>query len=128
MCIDAKTALEFQEPLQELPQTPRRPVSAPRFADIRSIGEAPHHLESHPGNARNLTDETLVCKGGTLVPYRLTLDVFCIESCESWDNGFLGEVASCGDCGTADAGEIVSIGADDAFDDAEIAEAAKLAG
>ena len=49
-------------------------------------------------------------------------------SCEGRDDGELGEAGGGSDGGSADAGEVVAIGAWDASDDAEPAEAGEPAG
>jgi hypothetical protein len=49
-------------------------------------------------------------------------------SCDGGDDGGLGEAASCRDGGAAEAGEVVAIGASDALDHAEVAQAAQLSG
>ena len=64
-----------------------------------------------------------------LVPYHLTLDIFCMDfgSSESGDDDGLGHAAErCGG-GTANAGQVVAIGSGNALDYAEVAEPAKLA-
>ena len=45
---------------------------------------------------------------------------------ESRNDGVFGEAAAGGDGGAASAGEIVAIGASDAFDDAEMAQTGEL--
>ena len=50
------------------------------------------------------------------------------RSCEGRNDGELGEAGGGGDGRSADAGEVVAVGACDAFDDAELAEAEDPAG
>jgi hypothetical protein len=47
---------------------------------------------------------------------------------ESRNDGLLSEAAACRDGSTAGAGEIVAIGAGDAFDDVELAQAGEMSG
>ena len=47
---------------------------------------------------------------------------------ESRNDGVFGEAAAGRDGGAASAGEVVSIGADDALDDAELAQTGELSG
>ena len=47
---------------------------------------------------------------------------------ESRNDGLLSEAAACRDGSTASAGEIVAIGAGDAFDDVELAPAGEMSG
>ena len=49
-------------------------------------------------------------------------------SCKSGDNGLLGQSAASGYCAAPDAGQVIAIGAGDALDEAEIAQARELAG
>jgi len=51
-----------------------------------------------------------------------------ILSCESRDNGLLGEATACGQRATPNAGQVIAIGAGDALDQAEAAQACELAG
>jgi hypothetical protein len=51
-----------------------------------------------------------------------------MRSCEGWNDGELSDAGSGGDGGSADAGEVVAVGAGDAFDDAELSETAEPAG
>ena len=47
---------------------------------------------------------------------------------ESRNDGVLSEASASGDGGTAGAGEVVTIGAGDALDDAELAQAGEVSG
>jgi hypothetical protein len=47
---------------------------------------------------------------------------------ESWNDGVFGEAAAGSDSGAASAGEVVAIGAGNAFDDAKVAQAGELPG
>jgi len=47
---------------------------------------------------------------------------------QSRNDGVFGEAAAGSDGGAASAGEIVAIGAEDAFDDAEMAQTGELSG
>ena len=47
---------------------------------------------------------------------------------KSRNDGVFGEAASGSDGGAASAGEVIAIGADDAFDDTELAQTGELSG
>src|SRR5208282_4545159 len=68
--------------------------------------------------------------GKGLVSYHLTRDVWCADygSCEGRDDDALGEAAECCCCGSADSGEVVSIGSGGALDCADVAQPAQLPG